>query len=62
MAILSNIILTLKNGRNIDLSVGDSDSESSWQIGDSDRHNFVIIPWINLGAWGFTLAGALSHI
>ncbi len=28
------------NGRNIDLLRGDSDSESKWQEGDSDRQTF----------------------
>lgn len=40
------------NGRIIDLSSGDSDSETSWQGGDSDRETFLVawfFRWTCLG-------------
>ncbi len=39
----------ITNGRNIDLLVGESDSESQWQVWDSDQQTFSHQnPWVNL--------------
>ncbi len=51
------------NGRNIDLLRGDSDSESKWQEGDSDRQTFSPLESLDK-IWTpsppvFTLTGAL---
>ncbi len=41
----------IANGRNIDLLGGESESESSYQDGDSDTETFSVrFPWVNLGA------------
>ncbi len=40
----------ITNGRNVHLLGGDSDSESSWQGGNSERNIFCVrIPWVSLG-------------
>ncbi len=47
-----NSNLSIKNGRNINLLGGNSDSASLWQDGDSDRKCICQNPWVNLEEGG----------
>ncbi len=54
----TTIISDIKNHRNINILVGDSDIESSWQVVDSDKCFSVRIPRVNMG----TLTGDLIEL